>query len=995
MDNLFKTAAGYKWWPDADSVAAPDWALLRADNLVPDPEGVLSLRAGSNTLYTGLGTRVSALYSCLLSGSRKRYADVDKRLFIDGVDSGSTFDTPLGTSDNDVAMGDDSYQAFFAHGATKKKHDGTTLNEWGIRAPEFAPALQAVTAITATVASFDSTESPAFTVNEGTSAFVEGHSGAANGALRLTPKLETGRASASVKYAAAKDFLNIGGSQGSDTDLFDLYIWMEDPREVDKVTIMFGLENATDPFKNDYYYFDFKVKDAGTVDTKDPAAAAAAAYATLTSKLHAPLTVNEITRVKTPAEARAVVTRSPGRFLGARATERRDSLAASPAWTHFSVTRGLFNRVGGTASRNWTTVWAFKVVYSATPLSTKVIYFDDAVWTGGGNRSLTGRFRVGLRFVRNFQDGTYYEKSPIGPISDEITLSQQSLQVTVSAATLAGKDPQVNEIWVYLYGGFLDTFYRVAVVSAFVNQGMTIDDLTNPVGSNFDSALERVRLTSHGFTLISGTSSSLNLVFTINKSELEAIIENEVLTPGIVGPPDNIVAIAGPWNRRMFALTQDGYLYMSQQNDPAGFSLYHSVLAGDLRQYGTPKWMVKTGTGIYVGMSKDIIQMAGSGDEDESKVTIDLSQQPLNIGNPPVDPSVETDGNAVVFRSVDGPMVLTGSSLQPIPAYGTTLLWRGQSRHGVDALNIAAGRFRFAEDNHILFMLASEGTDTDPTSVWRYDLTDASPQWSRTTYSQSFLSIFKDPDGHLLVGTSDGKIIELEVGIQDTDENGAGQDIEVLLRTPISDGGRPLNRKDAVDLQVHCDTGSSMGNINMYKDGSGSVSTTVPFSTTIPTVYRSSVTGLGTFLKAQMEITGSFFRFVLQAFNLTYRPRPQQVMALDCGYILPREPRDMTWMVEVEIDCSSPANLELDIYREDVLHATVPVTVTPNVRDNYRISVPKGSKARRLRLFFRTLNGPGSNNPGFEPWGVRIRERSSGNESELGFRTIYPVGQAP
>ena len=995
MENLYRTATGYKWWPDADNSSAPEWALLRADNMVADPDGVLALRAGSEVVHFGMGERVHTLYSGVLGGTRRRYAGVDNKLFADDQDSGLEF-----TGEGDIAVSDDSFQAFFARGTTKKKHDGVTYHNWPIRAPDFAPTLTAVTAITDEVASFNSTEAPAFIINEGTAAFVNGQSGTALSGMRLTPNLGTGRASASKLYTSVQDFHDIQGVAGSDTDIFDIFVWLEDPREVDKITIMFGLENATDSFKNDYYYFDFKIKDAGTVDIKDPSVATAAAYAALTQKLHAPLSVDEITKVKTPDEARILINRSPGKFLGARTTERRDSLAASPAWTHFSVTRGQFNRVGGTSGRNWSTVWAFKVVYAATPLSTKVIYFDDAIWTGGGNRSLSGTFRVGLRFVRNFNNGTYYEKSPISPISEDITLTQQGLQITVSAATLAGKDAQVNEMWVYLHGGFLDTFYRVAVVSTTVRQGMTIDDLTNPAGSNFNTKAERTRLTSFGFTYSQtnldgqvGSSGDLDLIFTLRKSEMEITIENEVLPPGLVAAPDNIVAIAGPWNKRMFAITNESYLYISQQNDPSSYSLYHSVLSGDLRQYGKPRWMVKTGNGVYVGMSKDVIFMAGTGDEDESKVTLSLYPQPLNVGNPPVDASFETDGNSVIYRSIDGLILLTGSSLSPIPAHGTTLLWRGQSRHGIDALNISDGRFRIAEDNHILFMLASEGTDADPTSVWRYDLTDTSPQWSRTTYPMTLLSIFKDPDGHLLAGTDDGRVIELEKGTQDINELGVARDANYSILMPISDGGRQFNRKQSVDFQIHCDTGGREGIVNFFKDGSGTVYTSIPFAISQPGVYRSSLLTLGKFLKAQVEIVGSSHRFVLHSLNVSVRQLPQQVMVLDVGYILPKEPKDMVWGVEVEIDCESPSDLEMDFYKEDVLYRTLPVAVRPNVRDNYRISLPRGSKGKRPRLIFRTLNPPGSNNPGFEPYGVRIRERSTGNESELGFRTVYPVGQ--
>ena len=36
MKNLYKRGAPVGWMPDADAVNAPEGALLRADNIVPD-----------------------------------------------------------------------------------------------------------------------------------------------------------------------------------------------------------------------------------------------------------------------------------------------------------------------------------------------------------------------------------------------------------------------------------------------------------------------------------------------------------------------------------------------------------------------------------------------------------------------------------------------------------------------------------------------------------------------------------------------------------------------------------------------------------------------------------------------------------------------------------------------------------------------------------------------------------------------------------------------
>jgi hypothetical protein len=1147
LPNLLRSSRGRRWWPDADATNAPDGALLVADNLVPDMESQLSLRAGSTKVYENMETRVHSLYTALLNGETFRFAGCDDQLFRNGVDFGVTFDGA-----GDIAMGDDAYQAFFARGTIKKKFDGRNLYNWAIPAPEFPATLTAVPAITTTIASFDTSESPALVVNEGTSSFVTGYDGTSNGALKLVPAA-TGRASASKTFSSDQNFLDFSGAVGGDTDLFDIFVWIEEPTVVDKITIMFGLGTGADPFLTDYYYFDFSIRDQGTVDIKDPNSAAAGAYSIIAERTRSILTPSEITNVKTPDQVVAILKRL-GRFAGPRSRERKDPQQNSPAWTHLSVTRGQFNRVGGTAGRNWETVRGFKVVYGATAGTTKALQCDSAVWTGGGNRSLTGKFALGYRFVRNFDDH-YFELSPISPISDTIDLTQQSLQVTIPATSLANKDPQVNEIWVYLNGGFLDTYYRFAVVSATVRQGMTIDELTNPAGSNFNSATERTRLAAWGLTNISGAPASSDLIFTINKSELDALIENEKLEPGSVGAPDDIVAIVGPFNSRMFVLTAEGRMYPSSQDNPSSFSLYHHL---DLRRFGNPLWAVMTGGGIYAGFSKDVVRIGGTGDESDDRISVDLFPEPLHVGNPPIDQAVVTDGNSVLYRSIDGPMLLSGVALQPVPPMGTDLLWRGQDRHGISSLNTAWGRFRFAIDNHILYMLAPEGTvytpplteeeninwslltgveadtsgiltktavsgfgntvalatkslesgagyikvvatetntqrafglTTEDTSdgdytridwciflgsdgqlslfengsqvstqvpyvvgdelkvevsagiisykkndvllytsaitamyplaadvamnqlgatlgpltifgqwllfanssdtVWRFSL--VKQQWSRTVYPVRFMSFSRDPNGSLIAGTDGGEIWELEVGVQDD-----GEDIAINYLTPIDDGGDPLARKDALDLQLHVNTGGRIGTAAFYLDGAVTATDDFEFSTSVPAVHRANVLSLGVLLKAQMRITGSFNKFVLHAHSLQYRNRVQQVMVLDTGTISPQGLNTMVWFTEVELDCISPADLEMDIYLDDTQRGEpLPVPVIPGKRSSYRIVVPRGTKARAPRLVFRTTNPDGASNPGFEAYRVRIRDRGTGTTTENGFRPVWPVGTAP
>jgi hypothetical protein len=283
-------------------------------------------------------------------------------------------------------------------------------------------------------------------------------------------------------------------------------------------------------------------------------------------------------------------------------------------------------------------------------------------------------------------------------------------------------------------------------------------------------------------------------------------------------------------------------------------------------------------------------------------------------------------------------------------------------------------------------MLAPEGDSTSSTNViWRFT---PSGSWERTVYPNAFRSIHREPNGDLIAGDTSGNVWLLENGSQDN-----GANINVEIRTPVDDGGEPLNRKDAFDLQFHADTGDLPALINVYLDSSTIAAATFTATTSNASVYRFNASRLGTFLRAQVKITGNFHRFVMQAFNLTYRKRPQQVMYIDTGAISAAEPGRFSWLRQVEVDCISPADLKLLIYIDDVLVETLPITVLPNRRHNYRVSLPRGVKGSRPRLVIQTTASDAAGNVGFEPYAVRIKTANSGNESDRNFANVWPTGE--
>jgi hypothetical protein len=975
---LFK-GGGLRWSPDSDAVNASDDALLRADNLVPDQTGALALRNGSTRLYTALNAAgagdVNALHTVELSnGTTYRVAGIDDRIFINGVDQSVTLD-----GSGDLAIGDDSYQVFMARGTKKKKYDGSVFRNWGITRPVGTPTLAAVAAITKSAAAFDSSESPATAADEGTSTATTDEGGTSNAARLVTPSASTSRAVVTRLFTTDQDFLDISGSEGSETDLFDLYVKFEDPQRVEDVTIIFGADNSsTLPFTTDRFEFKFDFRNTISVNIKDIKSEGFGSYDASVQAQLASINPTSVTGVRTPASVKSgirAVGSTPSPVSGARPDPNK--------WGHLSVTRGQFKRIGSTAARGWNTIRGFQVVYKVQNGYTKTATFADAIMIGGGDRSLTGTFRAVVVAART--TSTYIELSPPSTESTEINLNHQTLQVTIPAAMINNADAGVDQFWIYLFGGFLDGYYRCHVSGAVPSSGQTLDELTTPDGSNMGDADERSRITSHGMTMQSGVASS-DIAITLSKSELDILTENERLEPYTSGPVDNIMAIAGPWNNRLFTLTTEGYVYPSSNKSPTSFNTLQVL---DLTKYGNPLWMKKSAAGIVVGMEKDVVFLAGSGDESADMTTIDLYPQPLNVGNPPVDKMASVDGNMVIYRSADGLMQLAGTSIQAMPLQGTSLLWRGQTRHGVSGLNITTGRFRSAIDNLMYYVLAPETTSTSSQTILRYSFSDQ--QWSRLTYAQAgnFLSILKEPNGTLIAGDDAGGIWNLDTGTQDQNV-----DIAARLLTPIADGGNPLAYKDAFDLQLHCNTAGKTGTVNLYKDGSATAGFTGTFSTTINGVYRLQASDLARFLRAQLEITGNFTSFSLQRYSLSYRARPQHSSYLDSGYILPNQPGDIVWLQEVEFDAICSNDFTLELYHDDVLKYSVGVTATTGVRTTYVIPLPRGSQAKRPRLVFKTQGSNAEGHVGFDCYGIRVRVANAGNDNGSPYLPVYPVGQA-
>lgn len=1023
VSNLFKPG-GLVWRPDANAINAPDGTLLRCDNMVPDEDGALSVRRGSRELYDfPLGTEdISSLYTYEGSdGYTYRLMQADDQVnknpgpgnhtahwevrigeaatftmytqfnYTGGnwekdyaaagdvgpvpfttVWEGPTGDNYIGglvtnlepvnynqtfTGTGDIAFGDDHQQSFFARGTTAKKFDGKSFLNWGIAKPSSAPTVSAVTPQNGSVISCATGESnpPAVFVGyeptvatfpttniEASGTFVPDSAGNANQATQLT----TGKmgtlfwGSITKTWNSDQDFYNIGTVDGTADDIFDISVNVASPDEVDRIEMRLG--NGTDT----YFTWSFDPNTGQATQVRDVDAEGESAYATKVSTSLDPVDPKDKPRVNTPEEVQETV----GKVTGDTNSETTNTAVPPPGeWFHVSWTRAQFARQGTSTDVDvWEKIRQADIVVWAKDGKYPAVSFSDFIVYSSGAGTLTGTYRAVIRFIR--ETDRYYELSPPSAESADIILFANQLKVTVPGAVQNAADDQVTTAWVYIFGGYLDTYYRAATA-----------------------------------TLDPQLSSDLDVTIEVN--EIQILTENEKLEPYTDEPRDNIIAIAGPWNGRLFTLTSEGYVYPSLQTTPNLFNTYQVI---DLSNQGDPLWMVKTSSGIHVGCEKDVIFLAGSGDEDSDRVVIDLYPHPLNIGTPPFDSAVFVDGNSILYRSTDGLIMLASQGLTHVPDDGIRLLWRGQARHGVSALNTTTGRFRMTVDGKIMYVLAPEGATTSGTTViYRLDM--GKGQWSRLVYPNGLLSIITEPDGTLLAGTNDGHVLELEYGTGD--DNSVKPTVQLL--TPFMSGDNPLVRKDAFDLQFHTDTNGNTATAYLYKDGATTETTSYTFSTSIPQAYRIQAEDFGTFIRGQLKITGTFDEFQLSSFDLTYRVRPQHMTYLDTGYIVADDPADVVWLQEVEVDANSPSDLSVLVYLDDRLYTTESVSATANVRTVYRVSLPRGTKSRRPRIVVKTSAADGAGEVGFDPYFVRVKTRNSGNQSGNRFKTVWPAGQAP
>ncbi len=1023
MALLSRTTFAKGWRPDADKVGGPPDALLRADNLQLDEDGVVGLRLGSTPIATGLGD-VHSLYTAVLGGTRYRFAagnlgDGTATVYQNGVSlaagltGGDTYPAGIG----DVSFGTYLGQVLFARGGVKKKWDGTTLRNWGISMTGAAPTVAGIASDGKTFATFDSSESPAFVMGEddGTGlTYTTGEDGTGNGALILHPNGTTKRGMITKTFASPTDFTayDSGGVGGND-DLLELWVYVTEPSDLLSVTLMIDCNASSAQAFQDYYIHNFVPGDAGPLGPSD-------------------------TTTLTPSIANAApgVARQRGNApITGNAVPRADFSPAKPisntGWNLLAVRRSDMTRNGSTTSKDWTTIKAVRlVVTTSTPT---LIEFDTLRIV---SNPLNGSYK--WAYVLAFNSGTYVGLSAPSALSAATQL--QAAGATLTIPSDGSRDSQANECWLYRMGGVMDSFYRVAVKTGVSGTGsFTISDLT---------------------------------------TDIDAMVANLKLQTDNTIPPNNILSLDGPYYDRVFVLTPST-LWPSRRINPDSFATGQAITVGGADE--TPYWVKKAQGGLYLGTSKDIYTITGTGAELPDG-SVDFTKTPLNIDHPPVNDGVATDGNLLIYMSGDGWRAISGAGSSLLTAE-TALLYRGQTRHGVGPVNVTGGRFRAAVSKGQLACITPEGASTSSSPVLyrqaparaQFNATYAAVSpWYRHVYPATFRSIYHEVDGTLLAGDSSGTVWQLDAGAT-TNATDNGALIPVTIWTKADDDGKPFTRKDPIDLRVQALTGGASLAIALHVDGADTPSLSVAMSSTPVGVVSNTLEPLPAFRLIQGRLTGSFsvFRFMSwgvqyvdlplamfgdlprtnfgspglkrisglqircctfgvartltpffdgvaqpglvvtssadEAIDVTYQcvapimttevslgtdgdvelydwkplisaTRPLGVKSWDSGPI-DTGARELTWLRRLDLKILVGGPLTITAYIDEIPMATVTAAGSPGITTIVPVDLPRGTKGRQPRL---VVTSPQP----FYPYWIKVIERETGYGQEKTFKAI-------
>lgn len=518
-------------------------------------------------------------------------------------------------------------------------------------------------------------------------------------------------------------------------------------------------------------------------------------------------------------------------------------------WSTIKSKRSRVIKAGNNSDLTWQDVKGIRVIVEGS--GTLTVAFNNLKIEGVNGR-LSGNYTYYQVNVLN--TGKYFGRSAPSPISEKIFVSGRKIRVTPSSASTGTFGVDFNEVWIYrkvsgdvqdddtlLFDTLdIDTWYRVAVRTDF---GTFVED----------------------------------------RSDSDALDENERINLFITDPPDNIVGIVGSYYNRTFAITKDKIYGTSEANPDSFDSRYIFDVSGEESERNL--WIKKVSdSSMLIGTTNDIYELSGT-----MRLlpdgTVDALVRSLGVNNPPISRNATVHEGAIVYMSNDGWRLLTGSTYERLTA-NTSLLYKGETRHGVAPPIIApndAVNFCCAIADSKLY---AGVTNASTPIVYIYDF--IKKYWSLRFIGP--ISLYTEEDGTLLGGWGEAgnryvRIIDTGSLLDEGTSDQIEQQMEVL--TPFIDGGLPYNRKDLQTLKIKADTTNNLlgttysVNIQIAKDGELTFVDLGDF--TFSGIQERTISlqdtsvNLGKSFQLKMSAAGvGVAGFYMMYWSINYEPRPEQ-----------------------------------------------------------------------------------------------------------------------
>ena len=256
--NLTRKEWPLGWRPDEDWVNGNPQALLRADNLSYDEDGVLSLARGTLRYNdVDFGFNIHTVYSKLINDTKYRFAGLSDATVIystDG-DNWSNFITGGSAVKCSFTSGLGHVYCFSGNERKKFRHDGSNVVITDIT-PEHPESAPTVVEAAKNDFVFVNTDFSGFTAVEGT--------GLDNASNYLQITTVDNRAAVQLIPGTSWNTMSLGaGGEGTPDDVFLFVVRASDTTVLNNIRIVFNLGDSWDPL-TDYYYYQWDNPTTGS-----------------------------------------------------------------------------------------------------------------------------------------------------------------------------------------------------------------------------------------------------------------------------------------------------------------------------------------------------------------------------------------------------------------------------------------------------------------------------------------------------------------------------------------------------------------------------------------------------------------------------------------------------------------------------------------------------------------------------------------------------------